>query len=387
MRTVVRVRVQPNVLRWARQRSGLPGDRLASRFPKLADWESGAAQPTLKQLEDFAAATHTPTGFLFLPEPPEERVPIPDYRTLSGQAVERPSPDLLEIIQACEQRQEWYRAYAVANEADPLPFVGSIEVGAEVPEAASVMRRLLGFGLEQRRAFPTWSAALTGLSERTEDAGVLVMISGVVGSNTHRPLDPEEFRGFALVDPIAPLVFINGADTKAAQIFTLAHELVHIWLGQSALSNETPWAAGSNDVESWSNQVAAELLVPADDVRNHFNPNSPVDEEAQRLASRYRVSSIVVLRRLRDADLISARIYKQCYDDAMERFRSSDSDAGTGGGNFYNTQPVRTSKRFTRAVLASTLEGRTPYTEAFDMLGFRRVSTFQELARRLGIGR
>jgi Zn-dependent peptidase ImmA (M78 family)/transcriptional regulator with XRE-family HTH domain len=384
---MVRIAVQPDVLRWARQRSRLSQERLASRFPKLADWESGAAQPTLKQLEDFAAATHTPTGFLFLPAPPDERLPIPDYRTLSGQAVEQPSPDLLETIQTCEHRQEWFRAYAATNRADPLGFVGSIKLGDDVEAAAHLMSGPLGFGLEQRREFPSWTAALSGLSERAEDAGVLVMISGVVGSNTHRPLDPEEFRGFALVDRIAPLVFINGADTKAAQIFTLAHELVHIWLGQSALSNDTPWAPGSNAVEHWSNQVAAELLVPIDDVRSQFRRTQPLDEEAQRLATRYRVSTIVALRRLRDGNLISPRAYKQAYDAAMDRFQSSERETGTGGGNFYNTLPVRTSKRFTRAVLASTLEGRTPYTEAFAMLGFRKMSTFQELARRLAIGR
>jgi transcriptional regulator with XRE-family HTH domain len=105
-RATMRVDVKPAMLRWARERAGLKPDALARRFPKLTDWEHKKARPTLKQLEDFAKATHAPIGYLFLSEPPVERVPIPDSRTVGNRRIGRPSPDLLETIYLCQQRQE-----------------------------------------------------------------------------------------------------------------------------------------------------------------------------------------------------------------------------------------------------------------------------------------
>lgn len=232
---MVRVEVPAALLAWARDRSGVSNDDLFRRFPKLPDWESGAASPTLRQLEDFASATHTPVGYFFLSGPPDIPLPLPDFRTRRAEAVRQPSPDLLDTLFLSEQRQEWYRDYARINRDGPVEFVGSISTATGIADAATVMREALGFGVGERAA--TWSESFRRLADQAEDLGVLVMVSGVVGSNTHRQLDPGEFLGFALVDEYAPAVFINGASTKAAQIFTLAHELVHIWLGQSALDD------------------------------------------------------------------------------------------------------------------------------------------------------
>ena len=143
MTTSVRAAVSPLLLAWARERSGLEVDELATRFPKLTEWERGGRAPTLKQLEDFARATHTPIGFLFLPEPPEEQVPIPDFRTMGGVGVSRPSPDLLDTIFACQQRQEWYRDFAQVTREDPAGFVGSLTTSAPVVEAAEQVRATL----------------------------------------------------------------------------------------------------------------------------------------------------------------------------------------------------------------------------------------------------
>jgi Zn-dependent peptidase ImmA (M78 family) len=120
---------------------------------------------------------------------------------------------------------------------DPaLDLVGSARVTDDVVRTAASIRQALGFDVEERRQLPTWTEALRRFIEQADSLGILVMVSGVVGSNNRRRLDPGEFRGFALTDPLASLVFINGADTKAAQMFALAHELAHVWLGQTAVS-------------------------------------------------------------------------------------------------------------------------------------------------------
>src|SRR5438093_7347609 len=129
---MTRVEVKHELLRWARQRSGLSDTELRERFPKFPAWEQRAAQPTLKQLEDFAKATHTPVGFLFLDAPPVERVPIPDFRTIGNTHIDRPTPDLLDTIYLCQQRQEWYRDFARMMGEVPLNVIGTARVTDDV---------------------------------------------------------------------------------------------------------------------------------------------------------------------------------------------------------------------------------------------------------------
>ena len=384
MTASVRAPVSPQVLAWARERSGLGVDELASRFPKLTEWERGELTPTLKQLEDFARATHTPVGFLFLSEPPEERVPIPDYRTMGDVGVRRPSPDLLDTIFACQQRQEWHRDFAQVTREDPVAFVGSLTTSVPVVEAAEQIRATLRFEPGERGH--TWSDALRTLVDHAEELGVLVMVSGVVGANTHRKLDPGEFRGFSLVDRLAPLVFVNGADTKAAQIFTLTHELVHLFLGETALDDADLRAAPSNPVERWCNQIAAEVLVPLGSLRDALSADVPVLDELESLARRFNVSTLVVLRRVHDAGRLSWDEYQTAYQEERARVMAILGERSGTGGNFFNTQPARVSKRFARAVIVSTLEGQTLHRDAFQMLGLKKLSTFEELASRLGAG-
>jgi Zn-dependent peptidase ImmA (M78 family) len=371
------------MLAWARERSRLPSDDLLRRFPALPYWEDGTKQPTLKQLEKFASATCAPIGYLFLPEPPEEPLPVPDFRTIGDVEIGHASPDLLDTIYQCQQRQDWYRDYARLNREDPVSFVGSLTVGSDVVTAGQQMRQTLQFATNERGS--NWSEAFRVLAEAADGQGVLVMVNGVVGSNTHRKLDPREFRGFALADDLAPVVFINGSDTKAAQIFTLAHELVHIWLGESAVSDTDLVRTSSNAVERWCNQVAAEFLVPAASLQGYDLDRDDVTGALQQLASRFKVSTLVALRRLYDARFFSEAQYRQEYTAELDRILAiiEQPQESSTGGSFYNTQPVRMSKRFTRALIESTLEGQTLHRDAFHMLGFKKVSTFNELASRM----
>ena len=378
------VGVEPGLLRWARERSGRETDYLRKRFPKLNAWESGSALPTFRQLEAFARATYAPIGYLFLQEPPAEELPVTDFRTMGGVEVRRPSPDLLDTLYLCQQRQDWYRDEARTSGDPPLEFVGSLDTSVDVRAAGGRLRDALGFDVEQRRELSTWSEALRSFIEQADALGVLVMVSGIVGGNTHRKLDPEEFRGFVLSDPMAPLVFINGADTKAAQMFTLAHEIAHLWLGESGISNSQAISTPDHSVERWCNQVAAELLAPAEAVHDEFDPNAELTTEANRLARQFKASTLVILRRIHDVGGLSRDELRAAYQKEVSRLQ--DLRRSGGGGNAIRNVGPRVSKRLARALVVSTLEGRTSYTESFRLLGVKKLSTFESVAESLGVG-
>ncbi|MDO4888479.1 MAG: ImmA/IrrE family metallo-endopeptidase [Actinomycetaceae bacterium] len=296
--------------------------------------------------------------------------------------VREPSADLLETIYLCQRRQDWYRDDAVELGATPLGFVGSAKLTTPAEDVAASIRDVLHL---DRRSVSTRAAAMTDLIERVEAIGVLVMVSGIAGANTHRRLDPEEFRGFALADDIAPLIFVNGADTKAAQIFTLVHELAHLWLGRSTLSDAGGAVRGERKEERWCNQVAAEVLVPLDSLREEW-AGSYGEDELERLASHYKVSTLTILARLWDAGHVTRDEFMARHDVEYRRvmgLAKSRRDRG-GGGNYYNTQLRRLGRPFTRAVVSSTLEGRTTYRDAYRLLGTVKHSTFEELAERAG---
>jgi len=379
-----RIPVKPSLLTWARERARLDDATLSVRFPKLGEWERGEVQPTLRQLENFAHMAHVPIGYLFLSDPPEETLPIPDFRTLRDRRIAQPSPNLLDTLYLCQQRQDWYRDYARLHGLPRRDFAGSVQPLSDVIRAAEAIRETLEVTVAARAQLPNWTEALRQLIAKAEEAGVLVMASSIVGSNSHRKLDVEEFRGFALADDLAPLVFVNAGDSKAGQMFTLAHELVHVWAGESGVSDVEAGRLPRQRVERWCNAVAAEFLAPIEAVRAEIRADSPVMDEIRRLARVFKVSSLVALRRLFDAGRIDEAMLWSLYREELARLRELDRGV-TGGGDFYRTLGARVGKQFARAVLSSTLEGQTLFQDAFRMLGVRKTETFYEAARELGV--
>ena len=382
---MTRVAVAPHMLRWARERAGIEPEDLAGRFKKLPEWEDGETRPTLKQLETFAKAVHVPIGYLFLQKPPEESLPIPDFRTFDNREVVRPSPNLLDMLYSCQERQAWYRDFAQITRETPSSFVGSAVLSMAPETVAGRIRETLGFEIEARRECPTWTEALRLFIQQADQAGILVMVSGVVLSNNRRTLDPQEFRGFALADPLAPLVFINGSDTKAGQMFTLAHELAHLWLNASGVSNASvaPLRGFSRE-EVWCNAVAAELLVPLAALRPLLQRGEAVEDAMSRLARHFKVSTLVILRRLLDAGWLPRDAFEQAWERERARLREI-AQRTSGGGDFYRTTIARVSRRFTRALISNTLEGQTLYRDAFRMLGVSKTETFNNLGREVGV--
>ncbi len=363
-----RVTVKPKLFDWASERSGLPIDVLLSKFPKFESWVSEKTKPTLKQLEKFARTTYTPLGYFFLDEPPEEKLPIPDFRTLDDEPVRRPSPHLIETMHTMQHRQDWMRDNLVEQGAEPLPFIGSVSQKSPALKVAESIRSTLGIAKICADRETTPQNALLRLRNAAEGVGILTMLNGVVGNNTHRKLDAKEFQGFVLCDDIAPLIFVNNADYKAAQIFTLAHELAHLWLGKAGLFNLDKTLPLDHEVERFCNQVAAEVLVPEEDLRK-FWPIAVEDREPHKaVARRFKVSQIVAARRALDLELIDKPSFFSFYDRREEEFEAAKSSK-KGGGNFYNNQPGKISTLFGSAVVRAAREGRLLYRDAYRLTG------------------
>jgi Zn-dependent peptidase ImmA (M78 family) len=377
-----RVSIKPELLQWAQERAGATEEELLDRFPRYGEWLSGESAPTLKQLEQFAARTYAPLGYFFLEHPPEERLPIPDFRTTSDRPVRRPSPHLLDTIYSAQARQEWMRSFLIEQGEPPLAFVGSKSLADRPEDVAAEMRRVMGLPQGWSRGMTSWEAALRFLIASIEDAGVLVMINGVVENNTRRPLQVDEFRGFALTDRHAPLVFVNGSDAKAAQMFTLAHELAHLWIGQPGVSEIPGLLPSENEVEIFCNKVAAEFLVPAEEMQAVWRDAKAATKPFEFIARSFRVSPIVAARRALDLALISRGDYFSFYREYQQE--AEDRRARTpSGGNFYLTLAVRLGKRFLGAVYSAAKQGRLPYREAYQLTGLNGA-TFDRFGRELG---
>lgn len=378
--------LEPTVLEWARNRAGLSELDLAQKtriaLDRVLEWEQDG-RITLKEAERLAKATFTPAGSLYLSVPPDERLTVTDFRVVGEETPQRPSPDLLDVLDDAVLRQDWYREYLLVNGFDALDFIGSLSENETVLDAAARVRERHGLTAQRRQEARTWEDALRLETEQLEQAGILVMRSGIVGSNTHRALKVREFRGFAMADAYAPLIFINGVDARAAQIFTLMHELVHLWLGKSGVSNLDRTMPVNNHTERFCNAVAAEVLVPADLLRQRWPDVAGQTDALTILSRQFKVSGLVVLRRLHDIGVLDWATFRAQYIAEEGRYQEA-SGRESGGGDFYKTQRVRLSSRFISAVVEATLEGRTSGREAFPLLGIKKVATFLETARRQG---
>ncbi|MEY7974610.1 ImmA/IrrE family metallo-endopeptidase [Saccharomonospora xinjiangensis] len=378
-----RVPVSPAVLEWAADRSGIDADDLYATFP-WDEWLAGERQPTLNQLEKFANTAGVPFGYLLLDEPPRIELPIPDYREGFGGSVGEPSASLFAVLNQSIRRQEWYRGYAQENLLPQVEVVGSADHMSAVDAAAS-MRESLNF--EVRERFGNWNEVRRHLVRSFEELGGLTVVTSMVDNNTHRLLDPEEFRGFSLVDEYAPLVFVNARQTLNGQIFTLAHEFAHVWRGFSGISSEDPAREPRSEVEQWCNAVASEFLVPARDLRIRYPSVArfKLTEQLDRLAQVYRCGTLVVLQAIRRDGLARFDDFDAVYAEEVRRLESLAPSTEEGRGNFYANQPYRIGERFSRAVISDALEGRTQLSEAMRLMSFRSLSVFDKYAKNLGI--
>ncbi len=363
---MIRVEINPSVVSWAMNRAQAGADDLGVPIETLEAWLSKDKHPTFKQAQDLARHLHIPFGYLFLSSVPETEIPIPDLRTIKNTIGTLYSPEFIDVLYDALRKQSWYRNYRIEQGYEPLDFVGSFDTSVNPEMVASSMREKIDTD-ELRQKATSWDNYLTHLTRQAEEIGIVVLRSGTVGSNTHRTLSVEEFRGFALVDTFAPIVFLNTRDTKAARVFTLAHELAHIWVGQSAISDinlkEIP--ANTDSLERFCNTAAAEFLVPRMEFSRRWKSTINPLELANDLARFYRVSILVVLRRAFDLNLLEKSLYFSLYDQALQQLRTPDSNGGTFFPAFY----ARNSHRFTNDLIGAVSSGQETYRRAASLLG------------------
>jgi Zn-dependent peptidase ImmA (M78 family) len=370
---VANVAVKPELIRWAIIRSGLSANELLTKFPKLEEWSRGDRQPTFRQLEQFARTTMTPFGAMFLDTPPKEALPVPDFRTKNDAPIKQYSPNLLDTIQTMQRRQAWLREWLTDQGTEQLDFVGSASSTSNFKSLAQTIRQRLDLDAEWAERLPNWEDALQALRRAIERIGIVVFSNGVVGLNNHRPLDPEEFRGFVLCDAIAPVVFVNDADTKSARIFTLAHEVVHVWLGRDGVFNLEKMMPAGDEVERFCNRVAAEFLIPGYKLTERWEEALATEKPFHTIAKWFKVSPVVAARRALDLKLITRPEFFAFYEqDRADWLKRKEGDRKKpSGGNFYATQNIRLGRPFSAAVVRAALEGRILYEEAFNLTGMK----------------
>jgi len=317
--------------------------------------------PTVKQLEDFAHRVHVPFGYLFLPKPPEEKISFPFFR-LGTNPKDKPSLNVYDMILLMQKRQDWLSDYLRDNGYDPLPFVGKYNVESDYKEIVEDIS--IHLDLEENKSFSDWEDRQRYLIQKIEDAGVIVVSNGVVENNTHRSIPVEECRGFVLVDDYAPFLFLNAADAPAAKMFTLIHELAHIWVGKSVGVDLNQMLPADDPIEKLCDKVAAEFLLP----EKLFDLAWDQEQDFQKLSKKLKVSPVVLARRALDRNKISKGEFVGIYKGYMAKF--SDKKSG-GGGNYYATAKTRVSITFAAHIRQALTSGSLLYRDAYKLTGMK----------------
>lgn len=359
------VDINNNLLIWAIERAGINIDEVSRTIPSFSSWLLGKKKPTVKQLEKFAQKVHLPFGYLFLENPPEEKLPIPFFRTVNSQE-HKINLNIYDSVLMLQQRQSWLTDYLKENNYLQLNFVGRFSSNPDINEVVKDIRTTLKINEDWAKTFSTWEKAKDHLTQLIEDAGIITNFSSIVGNNTHRNIKVDDCRGFVLIDDYAPFMFINSADSKSAQMFTMAHELAHIWIGQSAGFDFRQLQPANNQTEVLCDKIAAEFLVPAKSIEDSWQTVKDISQ----LGRYFKVSQIVIARRLLDLGKITKNEFITFYDNYINQ-DFARSESREGGGDFYKTQRKRLSVRFLSFVNQAVKENKLLIRDAYNLTNLK----------------
>lgn len=369
-----KVNIEPSMLTWAIARAGFDVDEFVRKNEKVQGWMTNKTSPTIKQLEAFSKKVFLPFGYLFLPEPPVEKAPIPFFRT-GRTATREVSLNVRETVGLLQYRQDWLAEYLEQQEESPLDFVGKFTLDNTAEEIAHDIRQVLGLEKTWASLFPTWESAKSFLTKKIEEIGIVVSFNSIVENNTRRKIKVEECRGFVLVNRYVPFLFVNNADSKSAQMFTLAHELAHVWMGKSAGFDSSRLLPADDPTEKLCDQVAAEFLVPSDAFMNYWSETPQIRYAARH----FKVSPIVAARRALDLGLIEKGNYFTFYNKYIkEDFHKKIKQSG---GDGFNNLKVRLGLPFIARLNIALRHGDISFKDAYRLSGLKG-DTYQKFVEK-----
>ncbi|GHV90488.1 DNA-binding protein [Spirochaetia bacterium] len=373
-----KVDISPNIIDWILKTVsfGELDDKFLSHLYK---WKNEETLPTYAQIESLSQKTHIPLGYFFLKTPPAEDIPLLKFRTINSTTGQVPSRDLIDTYYHMESIQDWMRDYLIDLGNEKLPFVGACKNNTNIEGIADTIRNTAGLSLDWYFQSNNADKSFNIARKYFENIGIIIIRNGVVGQNNFRPLNIDEFRAFTLIDDYAPLVFINSKDSANGRLFSLFHEIVHIWIGlHSFFNNSSILSFNISPLETLCNAVAAELLAPNKIfIREWYDRNHlSVDEKIVAIAKYFTCGKTVIARRALGNNFIDQVQYAKIAETAINLFKNEKIKQE--GGNYYAAIKQRYGNTFILALDNSIREGKTLYTEAFKLTNTNR-NTFANL--------
>lgn len=380
--------VKTNILKWVLETSS---DLLSEKWKnKIESWLTGKRMPTIVQLRDLSKASHISFGDFFLDNPPKSDLPLLNYRTINNSKVINPSKDLIEVVNQMELRVDWLQDYYQNEGLEAISFVGqgrtktNLSVEEKAKSILSYFELKSGWNLNTKDAF-------NFLKNKVEDARITVILGSYVGRQNRRSLNIEEFRAFVLVNDYAPLIFINTRDSQNARLFSLVHELVHIWMGDSELFNNNfvsfpQYLKPTSEQEI--NKIVEQILFPKNKFmqiwKNKKNTDSKVNQ-VYLTAKQFNTSPIATAIVARRYHLVNQKIISQIKIETAKNTekRREKQRKSHVGPLYYDLILTNLDHNFARSVINSTESGQTSYTEAFNLLGVPGNKGYQEIKSRL----
>lgn len=384
--------ITPNVLKWARESARMTEETAAAKVSvkvdRLKEWEAGTSQPTIKQAQTLAKAYKRPFALFFLPEIPRDFQPLQDFRKSGSKSLTTSS---IFIIREIQQKQAWISDVYSENQEEKLDFVGRFSIE---DDPQSVAKDILDT-LKINPALYKTDNPIKEWIDAAESNGIFVSRTSFIHSRLK--LDSEELQGFAIADAHAPFVFVNSDDWNAPQLFTLVHELAHIWIAETGISNEVEPDLKQKDkfhpVELFCNEVAANALMPKEIILNFDSASFNNSKDVFKVAKQLGVSSFALLVRALNLNIISLPIYQKLKKqadidfaeylkrEAEKKAKQKEKDK-QGGPNYFLLQLNRNSRLFTQTVLDAFRGGFIEPTFTSNLLNVQ-VNKFSKLESQL----